>query len=51
MLVGTLAYTIHFNMMNFPAGVLPVIKVTEEDVHKLMNEGPTNDDLYAFARN
>ncbi|XP_020391569.2 vitamin D3 hydroxylase-associated protein-like [Rhincodon typus] len=38
------SYTIIFNLLNFPAGVVPVTKVTEEDEEELqLYNGYTND--------
>ncbi|XP_041063762.1 fatty-acid amide hydrolase 1-like [Carcharodon carcharias] len=38
------SYTIIFNLLNFPAGVVPVTKVTKEDEEELMNyKGYMND--------
>ena len=40
-----MSYTVVYNALNFPAGVVPVTKVTTEDLQKLEDEYPT-DNMY-----
>ncbi|XP_059840044.1 fatty-acid amide hydrolase 1-like isoform X2 [Hypanus sabinus] len=40
------SYMVIFNLLNFPAGVLPVTKVTEEDEKELMNYTGYRNDIW-----
>ncbi|XP_078527807.1 fatty-acid amide hydrolase 1-like isoform X2 [Lissotriton helveticus] len=44
LLFAPICYTVLFNILNFPAGVVPIGKVTEEDERQMKNYGSGYDD-------
>lgn len=42
-ITAAMAYMGFFNLLNFPAGIVPITKVTEDDLRKDMQTFPTKD--------
>lgn len=49
-LVSTVSYTGIYNMLDYAAGVVPITKVTKDDVQKTEEKYPTSDLWYKIIK-